>query len=149
MSDFIDKTRATYGNMSRRVTKKSAMRFSLAEYRGWVAGRLGSDGSGECQCVYCNCWLNLATMIPDHQIPLSRGGRLMGIENLAPVCAKCNDQKGPLTDAEYRHFLTLMDQAYPYVRQNVLERIGKAEKLAGLIRQSRAVKTTEPMLEFR
>jgi 5-methylcytosine-specific restriction endonuclease McrA len=134
MSDFIDKTRATYGSMARRVSKKSAMRFSLAEYRGWVAGRLGSDGSGECQCVYCNCWLNLATMIPDHQIPLSRGGRLCGVENLAPVCERCNDIKGELTHDEYNLFLDLIGRATPYIQTNVLERLAKAEKLAGMVR---------------
>jgi hypothetical protein len=136
MSEFIDKTRATYGSMARRVTKKSAMRFSLAEYRGWVAGKLGSDGSGEVQCAYCGIWLDLSTMIPDHQIPLSRGGRLCGVENLAPVCARCNDQKGEFTDSEYRSLLSVLSTTSPYVEQNVLERLAKAEKLAGMVRNA-------------
>ena len=48
------------------------------------------------RCIYCDraasCW--------DHLVPAARGGTHQ-LRNLAPSCAKCNDEKGAKTWEEY------------------------------------------------
>lgn len=58
------------------------------------------------RCHYCDVMLTLArdgpnSMTLDHRIPLSRGG-LNKPFNYVPACARCNNAKGSMTEAEYR-----------------------------------------------
>lgn len=74
--------RAREKNAKGRLTKDSVkMRF---EYYGN-------------KCKYCGDTENLQV---EHQIPLSRGGTNWP-SNIAPACAKCNCDKGTMTNAEY------------------------------------------------
>lgn len=52
------------------------------------------------QCVYCGRDLTASEITIDHVIPRSRGGR-NDKYNTAPACSACNQEKGPLTAAEY------------------------------------------------
>lgn len=49
------------------------------------------------QCLKCGVTENL---VPDHVIPLCRGGA-HGLENIQPLCKKCNFLKG-ITIVDYR-----------------------------------------------
>ena len=51
----------------------------------------------ECRCIYCG---NELPLVPDHMIPLSRGGS-NSIENIIPACNSCNCQKQARTFEEY------------------------------------------------
>jgi hypothetical protein len=123
------------------------LQYSLAEYRGWVSGKLGSDGGGATRCAYCQVPLGLLTMVPDHRIPLARGGDLT-LANLAPACEECNDSKGALTDKE---FIDLREALYAigtYALTNVMSRLAKAEKLASVHRRVMAQSKAEGVVEL-
>jgi len=49
------------------------------------------------RCVYCG---DVATLTPDHMIPLSRGGSNY-IDNVVPACYACNVKKSAMTSEEF------------------------------------------------
>ena len=53
------------------------------------------------QCVYC--WAHGLQTV-DHAVPLSRGGN-HAFSNLRPCCYDCNQDKGDMTEDEYRAHL--------------------------------------------
>lgn len=103
-SIFSERSRVLYGSMASRKRIKDAggLPFELASFRDWLMVTLGGE-EGVVKCSYCNLWLNIATIVPDHKIPLARGTNsvsiriLAGLVNLAPSCAVCNRRKGSTT----------------------------------------------------
>lgn len=77
--------------------------FTLSEFRVWMLEKLGGKPEGSVRCEYCNTPLFADTLRIDHKVPGSRGGSL-GFDNLACCCARCNAQKGALSDTEFRAF---------------------------------------------
>lgn len=57
----------------------------------------------ESRCIYCKQKLPL---VPDHAIPLSKGGS-NSIENIVPACKSCNSKKGTKTYDEYMESIRL------------------------------------------
>lgn len=51
-------------------------------------------------CYYCDEGLTPKNFSVDHRQPVSRGGT-SAFNNLAPVCKRCNDVKGSMTEQEY------------------------------------------------
>lgn len=49
------------------------------------------------RCVYCG---EVTELVPDHAVPLSRGGDNL-IGNILPSCVRCNRQKGSKTYEEF------------------------------------------------
>jgi len=49
-------------------------------------------------CAYCG---DSGALQPEHRTPLGRGGSNL-IENILPACARCNQRKHLLTEAEFR-----------------------------------------------
>lgn len=134
-SDFLAMTRAVYGNHKRRAKGYYCkLEYTLAELRGWFHSLLGSDGGGVCRCNYCRVPISAHTLIADHRIPLSRAGEFT-LANLAPACEACNDQKGDLTDTEFWELLAFLDEHHPAMKESVLKRLQKAEKLAAVKRR--------------
>lgn len=79
--------------------KKSLHRINLLGDRaGW-------------RCTYCGCEVDHKSMVFDHIIPKSRGGR-NGVENLTASCSTCNGYKWdyPL-DEFFRRALRKRDKA--------------------------------------
>jgi 5-methylcytosine-specific restriction endonuclease McrA len=78
----------------------SKVRMRLAEDNGWC-------------CEYCNERVFLVPPIKeklatiDHKVPLSRGG-VWKRYNLTCSCRGCNEDKGDMTDNEYRYYLYLV-----------------------------------------
>src|SRR5882757_5881022 len=78
-----------------------------------VRNRIAEDNSWRCSYCFIKVELKpseseasrLATI--DHKIPLSRGG-LWKRYNLTCACRGCNEDKGEMTDTEYRYYLFLM-----------------------------------------
>jgi 5-methylcytosine-specific restriction endonuclease McrA len=76
------------------------VRIRIADDRQW-------------RCEYCDCPVfkvpddsrDLATI--DHRIPLSRGG-VWKRYNLTCACRGCNEEKGSMTDDEYRFYRYLI-----------------------------------------
>ncbi len=56
------------------------------------------------RCAYCGREFEPHELVPEHRVPLARGGRNC-IANLYPACSHCNSQKGARTDAEYLEWL--------------------------------------------
>lgn len=61
-------------------------------------------------CYYCPRHFDNSTRdgrkTRDHKQPSSRGGT-DALDNLVACCAKCNQEKGNMTEAEFRHWLAL------------------------------------------
>lgn len=63
------------------------------------------------KCIYCGLkfhGLEDSRITLEHLIPLSRGGSNKFV-NLRLSCLKCNNDKGRLTDFEYRQKLSLIE----------------------------------------
>lgn len=58
-------------------------------------------------CTYCRLPITLFNWQLDHRTPLSRGGD-DSQENLGFPCEDCNQQKGALTETEYKALLTVV-----------------------------------------
>jgi len=61
--------------------------LSLKKYHKKVAG------SSKDPCVFCSA----PAVTIDHITPLSKGGHMRDLQNLAPMCYKCNNNKGDLS----------------------------------------------------
>lgn len=77
-------------NKAKRRSTKQAGSFSSRE---WMA--LCSKACNRCLCCKKEC-----DLVPDHIIPLARGGS-NGIDNIQPLCGRCNAKKGTKT-IDYR-----------------------------------------------
>lgn len=55
-------------------------------------------------CLYCGKKINRHNMTLNHLTPLSRGGQA-AITNLALCCDDCSNEKGNMTNREYRKYL--------------------------------------------
>lgn len=60
------------------------------------------------RCYYCGCVVKESKRTIDHKTPLARGGETIS-ENLVMSCQKCNNEKGFLTEEEYREYKEIAD----------------------------------------
>ena len=115
-SEFLALTGNRYYAMQDRVTEKRSsaghvirvgrqLGFTCDEYRQWLREQLGGE-MGTCRCFYCTAVLSIQTVIVDHMTPLSQGGALT-LDNLAPACCLCNDQKGEMRAQAYMQLRSL------------------------------------------
>jgi 5-methylcytosine-specific restriction endonuclease McrA len=58
-------------------------------------------------CFYCGCKLTIKNAVPDHAVPLARGGN-NDLANLRLCCKPCNWQKGQLGESEFKRLLNLL-----------------------------------------
>ena len=72
------------------------------KYRKKAKKRLFS-GKKKRPCHYCGAELSYKRATLDHLTPRSKGGKNIG--NLKLACRKCNQEKGAMTDDQYRAFL--------------------------------------------
>jgi 5-methylcytosine-specific restriction endonuclease McrA len=83
-------------NAKRRALKKQVL------HEPWTHSEIAAQGTGF--CPYCGKEIGLIydsnIMHIDHVIPISRGGPDL-VENLEPVCAKCNLAKNDKTKEEF------------------------------------------------
>lgn len=68
--------------------------FTIVE---WVELCLKYD----CKCLCCG---KAATLSPDHIVPLSKGG-MNTIDNIQPLCGRCNMSKNGRRSTDYRRIL--------------------------------------------
>jgi len=85
--------------------------FTLYEFRQWLLGPEVFKGSWDnvVQCSYCNTFLNVKTIRLDHKIPAAAPwlGSL-GLENLCPACADCNNRKGKCSAEGFRALIDFL-----------------------------------------
>lgn len=62
--------------------------------------------NGQFTCPYCLKVFPIQEATADHKDPVGRFKNKTP-DNIQPVCMKCNNEKGMLTDAEYRLWLLL------------------------------------------
>lgn len=62
--------------------------------------------NGQFTCPYCLKVFPIKQATADHKDPMGRF-KNTNPDNIQPVCIDCNNQKGMLTDAEYRLWLLL------------------------------------------
>jgi 5-methylcytosine-specific restriction endonuclease McrA len=109
--------------------------FTLNEYRERILVWLGYPG-GHARCTYCGTPIDISTMRMDHMRPLAQGGSI-GLENLAPSCERCNDQKGGMTAKGYSDLRTwALENLTPADQDNLFIRLQIAVKLATKDRQN-------------
>lgn len=109
--------------------------FTLGEFRDWMLHVFGAR-EGQAQCGYCQVRITPATFVPDHDIPLARGGPNT-LANLVACCETCNDIKGVLSGHWYRFLRKCLDE-FPDAEADIIRaRLAKSEKLAAQVRQLR------------
>lgn len=59
------------------------------------------------QCYWCIKKLLRTEVTLDHLVPTSRGGSPLSKKNVVVCCVECNQDKGSLTDEEYRYKLAV------------------------------------------
>lgn len=57
------------------------------------------------ECYYCHRYLSHTNVTLDHKQPIARGGT-NEIENLVAACLPCNNDKGVMTEEEFKSFQT-------------------------------------------
>lgn len=71
------------GRKARRLTARERYRF-----RHWLSWKYGPD------CAYCGRYYPPSAMTIDHIQPVSKGGAMRDIQNMALACIPCNEAKG-------------------------------------------------------
>lgn len=153
--DFNTRTTALYSYMrsrfgprnftagkrrGQRKTDGVKLPFSVDELQLWLLRKVGMQAI---QCRYCSAPIDILSLVLDHMTPIDRGGQL-GLDNLDPICARCNTLKSDLTVAEYTLvviFLQHPDMAY--ARTSIESRLFAGEmgkKLARTFRADKAKK---------
>ena len=108
-----EENKDSYRENSKKWNKKNPdkVKASKKEYRAkkfqapsepWTPNEIAAAGTGK--CPYCGRQIGIiydsSIMHIDHVIPLSRGGTNL-IENLEPVCVRCNLSKSNKTKEEF------------------------------------------------
>lgn len=65
------------------------------------------------RCAHCGISLTLSTMEKDHAIPISKGGS-SDVENIVPLCSKCNKEKSMYVVNPRKYFKYLKK---PYLKE--------------------------------
>lgn len=128
---------AQYSKQGNRLIRPAVpVEFSLAEYRAWVLAKFGSE-SGACLCAYGCCrWITADDFVPDHIVPLNRGGK-NALTNLAACCSSCNDEKGELDGEWFLYLRRCLEKMPPGQAAIIRERLQKSEKAAASVRRLR------------
>jgi hypothetical protein len=96
-TDFVEGSQRRYASMRRRFGK---LPFTLDRFRQFLIDTLGGE-QGLTRCEYCNTPVSILTLELDHRLsPKSQGGSL-DLDNLAPACACCNQQKGEMSSPAF------------------------------------------------
>jgi hypothetical protein len=139
-TDFMTVTRTRYQSMVDRAKRKELppIPFSLEEFRAEMLSVMGGKEDGPIYCRYCKRYFATHEVAVDHATPLSRGGS-QGLANIDYPCAQDNNRKGSLTLLEYNALLAFLDTQHPLMRQDVLSRLEKANRLAAGARRNQAL----------
>jgi len=114
--EFDALTEQRFSSMQRRFRP---LPFTLTRYREFVIDLLGGV-QGLTRCEYCNTPLDLLRLELDHRLPpISQGGS-RGLDNLAPCCMECNQQKGQMSSPA---FLALRDLVFNDFRFTQVDRV--------------------------
>lgn len=93
--------------------------YTLDQFRGWL--RVVLEDSPHCE--YCRIPIDILTISPDHEIPVSRGGSLE-LANLRGTDVKCNTRKGKLTGKEFMFLRKCVDTMPEAARSDIWKRMG-------------------------
>jgi len=98
--------------------EKVEIPFTLEQFRGWLTVVLEDTP----WCVYCREPIDILTISPDHDMPVSRGGSLE-LANLRNCCDSCNRTKGGLTASEFRFLMKCIATMPESARKDILKRL--------------------------
>lgn len=82
------------------------------------------------RCCYCKKKLKSEDITMDHLFPQDLGGPTIP-NNLAPCCARCNSQKGNLTEIQYRNLLRAPPNKRKIIRRKFREDNEKHKRQKG------------------
>ena len=85
------KERARRKRMNASAYKKAKIPVALRE-QVWIS-RMGRRFEGKCCVDWCNNIITVFDFQSGHNVPESRGGKTT-IENLIPICSRCNLSMG-------------------------------------------------------
>lgn len=100
--------------------------YTLEQFRAWLTVVLEDTP----WCTYCGVAIDILTISPDHEIPISRGGSL-GIANLRGTDVKCNTRKGKLTGKEFMFLRKCVETMPETARADIWKRLGGGIKFMG------------------
>jgi hypothetical protein len=79
--------------------------FTRAQFAKWLWDQVGLQVA---LCPHCRAPIDILTLELDHKTPLRRGGE-PELDNLEPICRRCNSIKGELTREEYVIFVNFLE----------------------------------------
>lgn len=100
--------------------------YTLDQFRAWL--RVVLEDTPHCE--YCHTPIDILTISPDHQIPVSRGGSLE-LANLRGTDMKCNQRKGRLTGKEFMFLVKCVATMPEAARSDIWKRMGGGIKFMG------------------
>lgn len=91
--------------VSLQIASHEILPYTRKEFGAWLWKRIQL---GAIQCPHCRAAMDILSLQVDHMIPLSRGGG-PGLDNLEPICHRCNTVKADLTRDEYVRLIQFFD----------------------------------------
>jgi 5-methylcytosine-specific restriction endonuclease McrA len=114
-----------------------ALPFTRDELHLWILRTVGMQAM---PCPWCQLPIDALSMVLDHEQPIERGGDL-SLDNLSPICSRCNQLKGTLTVLEYAAIALLLRRpTMAFARTNIESRLLAGEQGKRLARVFRAEK---------
>ena len=94
--------------------------YSKADLLKWMESLFPFGGTR--QCPYCRVPMDAFTARLDHITPVSRGGGI-GLDNLEPICERCNQLNGGLNRTEYEDLWQWLITIDPAASADVVRRL--------------------------
>lgn len=89
--------------------------FTRAKFTAWLWEQMKLQAF---PCPYCRTPIDILSLELDHRTPLRRGGG-PELENLEPICKRCNQVKGEFTREEFVIIVALLHGPAAYFRERL------------------------------
>jgi hypothetical protein len=101
--------------LSLALSADQILPFTRVQFHKWLWDQMGLQAI---PCPFCRAPIDILSMELDHRTPLRRGGG-PELQNLEPICRRCNSIKGELTREEYVVLIAFLEGPGAHFRQRL------------------------------